>query len=211
MIEWTSYIKIFTALLAIVNPLGIIPIFVSLTGKVTKQESARIARIASMTVAMVLILSTLFGRLVLNFFGISIGSFRVGGGILLMLIAVAMMQARHNQSRQTSEEAQEAGDKESIAVVPIATPLLAGPGAISTVIIFAQESFHPLHIILIIISSLIVALLSWIALSVANPISKMMSKTTINIITRLMGLLLAAIAVEFIVGGLSQLLPALAK
>ena len=122
-----------------------------------------------------------------------------------------MMQARHNQSRQTVEEAQEAEDKESIAVVPIATPLLAGPGAISTVIIFAQESFHPLHISLIIISSLVVALLSWIALRVANPISKMMSKTTINIITRLMGLLLAAIAVEFIVGGLSQLLPTLVK
>jgi multiple antibiotic resistance protein len=211
MIGWTEYIKIFTALLAIVNPVGIIPIFVSLTGKVTKHESARIARTASMTVAIVLILSTLFGRLVLNFFGISIGSFKVSGGILLMLIAVAMMQARRNQSRQTSEEAQEAEDKESIAVVPIATPLLAGPGAISTVIIFAHESFHPLHITLIIISSLVVALLSWIALSIANPISKFLSKTTINIITRLMGLLLAAIAVEFIVGGLSQLLPALAK
>jgi multiple antibiotic resistance protein len=211
MIHWTEYIKIFTALLAIVNPLGIIPIFVSLTGNVTKQESDRIALTASMTVAVVLILSTLIGKLVLNFFGISIGSFKVGGGILLMLIAVAMMQARHNQSRQTVEEAQEAEDKESIAVVPIATPLLAGPGAISTVIIFAQESFHPLHIGMIILSSLVVALLSWIALRVANPISKMMSKTTINIITRLMGLLLAAIAVEFIIGGLSQLLPALAK
>jgi multiple antibiotic resistance protein len=211
MVEWTEYVKIFTALLAIVNPLGIIPIFVSLTGDLTKLESDRIARTASMTVAVVLISSALIGKLVLNFFGISIGSFKVGGGILLMLISVAMMQARHNQSRQTSEEAQEAEDKESIAVVPIATPLLAGPGAISTVIIFAQEPFHPLHISLIIISSLIVALISWMALSVANPISRMMSKTTINIITRLMGLLLAAIAVEFIVGGLSQLLPALTR
>jgi multiple antibiotic resistance protein len=165
----------------------------------------------SITVAILLILSALIGKLVLNFFGIKIGSFKVGGGILLMLIAIAMMRARHNQSRQTFEEAREAEDKESIAVVPIATPLLAGPGAISTVIIFAQESFHPLHIGLIIISSILVALISWIALNVANPISKMMSKTTINIITRLMGLLLAAIAVEFIVGGLTQLIPALTR
>lgn len=211
MLEWTEYIKIFTALLAIVNPLGIIPIFVTLTDDLTKQEYKQIARTASFTVAVVLILSTLVGKLVLSFFGISIGSFRVGGGILLMLIAVAMMQGGHHRSRQTSEEAREAEDKESIAVVPIATPLLAGPGAISTVIIFAQESFHPVHIGLIIISILIVAFLSWVALSIANPISRMMSKTAINIVTRLMGLLLAAIAVEFIVGGLVQLLPALAK
>jgi multiple antibiotic resistance protein len=211
MIAWTEYIKIFTTLLAIVDSLGIIPIFISLTGNVTKQESDRIALIAGMTVAVILILSTLIGKFLLNFFGISIGSFKVGGGILLMLIAVSMMQAGHNQSRQTSEEAKEAEDKESIAAVPIATPLLAGPGAISTVIIFAQESFHPPHISLILISSLVVALLSWIALRVANPISKIMSKTAINIIRRLMGLLLAAIAVEFIVGGLSQLVPALAK
>ena len=211
MLEWTEYIKIFTALLAIVNPLGIIPIFVTLTDDLTKQEYKQIARTASFTVAVVLILSTLVGKLVLSFFGISIGSFRVGGGILLMLIAVAMMQGGHHRSRQTSEEAREAEDKESIAVVPIATPLLAGPGAISTVIIFAQESFHPVHIGLIIISILIVAFLSWVALSIANPISRMMSKTAINIVTCLMGLLLAAIAVEFIVGGLVQLLPALAK
>ena len=164
-----------------------------------------------MTVAVVLIVSTLIGKLILSFFGISIGSFRVGGGILLMLIAVAMMQAKHHRSRQASEEVREAEDKESIAVVPIAIPLLAGPGAISTVIIFAQESFNPLHIGLVILSSLIVAFLSWVALIVANPISKMMSQTAINIVTRLMGLLLAAISVEFIVGGLVQLLPTLSK
>ena len=95
--------------------------------------------------------------------------------------------------------------------MPIALPLLAGPGAISTVIIYAHSSYHPLHLGIIIISSLIVALLSWLALIVANPLSKMLSKTAINIATRLMGLLLAAIAVEFIAGGLGELLPGLAR
>ena len=95
--------------------------------------------------------------------------------------------------------------------VPIATPLLAGPGAISTVIIFAQESYHPAHISLILTSCLIVAFLAWVALSIADPISQIMSKTAINIVTRLMGLLLAAISVEFMIGGLVQLLPALSK
>ena len=209
MIELTGYIKIFTTLLAIVNPLGVIPIFVSLTRGSTDKERRHIARTTSITVAVVLGAATLLGKTLLDFFGVSIASFKVGGGILLLLMSIAMMQAKHTESKQTPEEAEEAEEKESIAVVPIAMPLLAGPGAISTVIIYAEASFQPLHLGLIIISSLLVALLTWAALIVANPLSKVMSKTSINIATRLMGLLLAAIAVEFITGGLSQLLPGL--
>jgi multiple antibiotic resistance protein len=211
MIEWTGYIKIFTTLLAIVNPLGVIPIFVSLTGGMAEGERRHIARTTSIAVAVVLVMSTLIGKPLLNFFGVSIASFRVGGGILLMLMSIAMMQAKHTQSKQTPEEAEEAEEKESIAVVPIAMPLLAGPGAISTVIIYADQSFQPLHVGLIIASSLIVSLLTWFALKAAIPVSRMLSKTGINIATRLMGLLLAAIAVEFIAGGLAQLLPGLAR
>lgn len=211
MIEWTGYIKIFTSLLAIVNPLGVIPVFVSLTRSSTEQERRHIARTASITVAVILIIAALIGKLLLNFFGVSIASFKVGGGILLLLMSIAMMQAKHTQSKQTPEEAEEAEEKESIAAVPIAMPLLAGPGAISTVIIYAHASFQPLQISVIVVSSLIVALLTWGALTVATPLSRLMSKTAINIATRLMGLLLAAIAVEFIAGGLSQLLPGLSK
>jgi multiple antibiotic resistance protein len=211
MIEWTGYIKIFSTLLAIVNPLGVIPIFISLTGGLAEQERKHIARTTSVAVAVVLIVATLFGKPLLNFFGVSIASFKVGGGILLLLMAIAMMQAKHTQSKQTPEEAEEAEEKESIAVVPIAMPLLAGPGAISTVIIYADASFQPLHIGLIIISIVIIAFLTWAALNVATPIRNMLSKTGINIATRLMGLLLAAIAIEFIAGGLIQLLPGLAR
>jgi multiple antibiotic resistance protein len=211
MTEWTGYVKIFTTLLAIVNPLGVVPIFVSLTGEMGETERRHIARTTSVAVAVVLVLATLLGKPLLHFFGVSIASFRVGGGILLLIMAIAMMQAKHTQSKQTPEEAQEAEEKESIAVVPIAMPLLAGPGAISTVIIYADQSFHPLHLSLIIGSSLIVALLTWFSLKAAIPVSRMMSKTGINIATRLMGLLLAAIAVEFVAGGLAQLLPGLAR
>ncbi len=210
MMEWTGYIKIFTTLLAIVNPLGVIPIFVSLTGDLTDYERRHIARTTSITVAVVLITATLIGKPLLNFFGVSIASFKVGGGILLMLMAIAMMQAKHTEGKQTPEEAEEAEEKESIAVVPIGMPLLAGPGAISTVIIYADASSQPAHIGLIIVGSLMVALLTWGSLNIAGPVSKMLSKTGINIVIRLMGLLLAAIAAEFIAGGLLQLLPGLA-
>jgi multiple antibiotic resistance protein len=210
MIEWTGYIKIFTTLLAIVNPLGVIPIFVSLTGGMDETERRHIARTTSIAVAVVLVTATLLGKPLLNFFGVSIASFRVGGGILLLLMSIAMMQAKHAQGRQTEEEAEEAEEKESIAVVPIAMPLLAGPGAISTVIIYADQPFKPLHLALIVSAGLVVSLLTWFALKAAIPVSRMLSRTGINIATRLMGLLLAAIAVEFIAGGLAQLLPGLA-
>jgi MarC family membrane protein len=210
MLEWTGYIKIFTTLLAIVNPLGVIPIFVSLTGNLDEWERKRIAHTTSITVAVILIVATLLGKPLLNFFGVSIASFKVGGGILLLMMAISMMQARHTQSKQTPEEAAEAEEKESIAVVPIAMPLLAGPGAISTVIIYANASSNPLHIGLIVVICVLIALLTWLALIVAGPVRQMLSKTGINIATRLMGLLLAAIAVEFIAGGLSLLLPGLA-
>ncbi len=210
MLDLTGYIKIFTTLLAIVNPLGVIPIFVSLTGGVAEEERKRIARTTGIAVAVILIVATLLGKPLLDFFGVSIASFKVGGGILLLLMSISMMQARHTQSKQTPEEAAEAEEKESIAVVPIAMPLLAGPGAISTVIIYADASPNPIHIGLIVVICLLTSLLTWLALIAAGPARKMLSKTGINIATRLMGLLLAAIAVEFIAGGLSLLLPGLA-
>ncbi len=211
MVEWAVYVKIFTALLVIVNPLSAVPVFVSLTGSMSERERKRIARTTSVAVAVVLITATLIGESLLSLFGISIASFKVGGGILLMLMAIAMMQARQTRTRQTPEEAEEAEDKQSIAVVPIAIPLLAGPGAISTVIIYANAAYDPAHIALIIFIVLLVAMVTWVALYVANPVSKMLGKTGINIATRLMGLLLTAVAVEFIAGGLVQLLPGLAK
>jgi len=209
MLEWTVYIKIFTTILAIVNPLGIIPIFVSLTGGLAEEERRRITHTASISVAVVLTVAVLLGKPLLNFFGVSIASFKVGGGILLLMMSISMMQAFHTRSKQTPEEAEEAEEKESIAVVPIAMPLLAGPGAISTVIIYADASSSPLHSGLVIVSCLLVALLTWLALAAAGPVRKMLSKTGINIATRLMGLLLAAIAVEFITSGLVLLLPGL--
>jgi multiple antibiotic resistance protein len=211
MIELTGYIKIFTTLLAIVDPLGIIPIFISLTRGSTDEERRHIARTTSITVAVVLVAAALTGKALLDFFGISIASFKIGGGILLLLTSIAMMQAKRAPGKQTREEAEEAEEKESIAVVPIGMPLLAGPGAISSVIIYTQASFQPLHVGLIIVSILLVALLTWATLIVAIPVSKAMSKTSINIVTRLMGLLLAAIAIEFITGGLSQLFPGLVQ
>lgn len=209
MLTWTQYIKIFTALLVIVNPVGVIPIFVSLSSGQPAQARQRTARVAALSVGVVLIASCVLGESLLHFFGVSIASFRVGGGLLLLLIAIAMFNAQQSGSKQIPEETREAAEKADIAVVPLSVPLLAGPGAISTIIIYNNQSENWSHTAILVAIIIMVALTVWFTLSLAVPTSKMLGKTGINIATRLMGLLLAAIAVEFIVNGLGQLLPGL--
>lgn len=209
MLEWTEYIKIFVAILVIVNPLGAVPFYISLTTNMPFAERRKIPDVTAYSIAIVLVGAALVGELLLRFFGISIASFKVGGGILLMLMAISMMQARQSRSRQTPEEAIEAEEKESVAVVPLAIPLLAGPGAISTVIIYSSQSSHPLHYVLIMSSGLLVALAVWGALLSAEKVAQLLGRTGINIAMRIMGILLAAIAVEFIASGAGSLLPGL--
>ena len=205
MLTAAAYIKIFVALLVVVNPFGIIPVFVAMTANQTAADRKRIARVAAVAVAVVLIVSALLGERILEVFGISLASFKVGGAILIMLNAIAMMQASQTGVKQTPEEAKEAEDKTSIAVVPLAIPLLAGPGAISTTIIYAAESKAVLHLGIIVCCGLAVGLVTWIALRIATRVGYLMSQTAINIATRLMGLLLAALAVEIFVSGAHDL------
>jgi len=209
MLEWTEYAKIFLALLVIVNPVGAVPLFVSMTADNTKDEKKRIARISSSAVAIVLIVSAVAGQPLLALFGISIASFKVGGAILILLLAISMMHGAQSREKQTPEEAAEAADKERIAVVPLAIPLLSGPGAISTIIIYATARPSLGHLAAIIACGLLVALATWIALRVATPVSQWLGKTGVNIAMRLMGLLLAAVAVEIFASGIVVLLPGL--
>jgi multiple antibiotic resistance protein len=206
-----SYIKIFVALLVIVNPLGIIPIFVAMTASNSPTESKVVARVAAQTVAVVLVVSALLGERVLEVFGISIASFKVGGAILIMLNAMAMMQATPSRVKQTPEEAEEATAKASIAVVPLGIPLLAGPGAMSTMVIYSSQSKGVLHLGVVVLIAIAIALVTWIALRIATRVGGYMSMTTVNVATRIMGLLLAALAVEIFAGGIVELIPALGK
>ncbi len=208
--EYSDYLKFFTALLAILNPLGAIPVFVGLTRDMEVSDRRRVARTASVAVVTLLVVSSLFGEWILNLFGISIASFRVGGGILILLMAISMLHARPPETKHSPEEAVEAESKDSIAVVPLAIPLLAGPGSISTVIIFANRASEPIDWSVMLLSILLVGVVVWIALTAAIPVGKMIGRTGINIASRIMGLLLAAIAIEFIAGGLIQLMPGLA-
>lgn len=209
IIDYTEYTKLLIGLLAIVNPIGAIPIFVAFTTGVSAPERKKISRMVVMAVVLILLVAMGFGELILNFFGITINSFRVGGGILVLLMAISMLQAKISPAVQTSEEAAEADLRESVAVVPLAMPLLAGPGAISTVILYAHRDVSLQHYFLMAIDILLLGAILWIVFQFIPWLSKHISKTGINIFTRIMGLILAAIAVEFIANGLKGLFPSL--
>jgi len=150
------------------------------------------------------------GQSILNFFNISVDAFRVAGGMLLIVLAFSMLNARQGRVRHTPEEDEEAVDSENVAVVPLAMPLLAGPGAISTVILFGNQASQWLDKLSLFVVCQIVALLIWVIFHFAPEIANHMSQTAMNVTTRVMGLILAAMAIEFIAGGLRNLLPGLA-
>ncbi len=201
--------KSFISLLALINPIGAIPFFISLTESQTDEEKRRTIKVASISVAIVIGLSALLGEQIIGFFGFSVGSLQVGGGIIMIMIALNMLNAQTSRTKATPEEEDEAGAKASIAVVPLAIPLLTGPGSISTVIVYAGKTRHWWELFLLAGVGVAIALVVWIVLRAAEPIARVIGRTGINVGTRLMGLILAALAVEFIVDGLKTLLPVL--
>ena len=209
MLDYTEYTKIFISLFAILDPVGIIPIMIAFTVGMSEEKRARTARVASFSVCGILLAALLLGEPLLRFFGISIHSFRTAGGILLLIMAINMLFNHHGKPAPMTDEASDGESTTSIAVVPLSTPLLAGPGAISTVILDAHKGSGIAHLSML---GLVIALLSvtvWLTFLAAPWASRRLGRTGIHVFTRLMGLILAAIAVEFIAGGVRGLFPAL--
>ena len=202
--------KIFIALIALVNPLGVLPMFISLTQDFTPVQKQRAIRTAAFTVVAVISTCALLGEQIIKFFGISTASLQVAGGLLILLMSLSMLNAQPSGAKTTAEERDEAEHKDTIGVVPLGIPLLTGPGAMSTVIVLAGKSHHASDYAALIGSGVVIAALVWLTLQMAQPIARFMGRTGINIATRIMGLLVAAVAVEFIVEGLKTMLPALA-
>lgn len=208
MLEYTEYLKIFIALLAIVDPFAAMPIVLSMVADDNAPNLKAIARTVVITVTLVLLMALYFGYQVLLFFGISINSFRVGGGILLMMMAFAMLKGKVSETVCNHEEASE--DASQTAVVPLAIPMLAGPGAISAVILYAQKAQSIEHYAMITTIIAGIGVILWSVLRATPWLTRHLSKTSINIVIRLMGLILMALAVEFIAGGIKGLFPVLA-
>lgn len=209
-VAWTEYTRFFIALFAVLDPLAAIPIFLTLTEGQSEADRKRTARITALAVGGLLCAAALFGESVLAAFGTSLAAFRVGGGIVVLMMAISMLMAQPGAVRQTPEEAAASATKEGIAVVPLGIPLLAGPGAISTVIIQMDRGSGILHATLVLSCVVAVAAVCYLTLRYAELLGRWIGPIGLNVAIRLFGLVLAAIAVEFVVNGLKQMLPVLA-
>lgn len=199
------------ALLAIVNPIGIVPFFIHFTQPLNDAQRRRTMQVSAFSAFLVIAVSALAGRRIIEFFGISIASFQVGGGLLLMHSALTMLDAKPAESKPTDvsdgEAKVDAGA--SVAVVPLTIPLLTGPATISTMIIYAQRTQHWWELAALVGYGVVVAAAAYLAFAASGRIARLLGRTGINIMTRLMGLLLAALAVEIMSDGLVDLFPGL--
>ncbi|HXE71299.1 MAG TPA: MarC family protein [Candidatus Nitrosotenuis sp.] len=201
--EVGAFVKLVTWLIAVVNPLEAVPTYLAVTSGCSQRAGLKVALTATMTVLTLLAGAAFLGVPVLNFFQINLASFRIAGGILLMVVALGMFSSQPREPDQPEEAADNPG------VVPIGLPLLAGPGAIAATILAGQEYRPRMGDVALLAALLITALAVLGVLYAALKMGRFISRTGINIMTRLMGLFIAAIAVEFILEGLARTFPAL--
>jgi multiple antibiotic resistance protein len=204
--------KPLVALLAIVNPIGVIPFFIHFTDGFTPEERQATSRSAAIAAFIVIAVSALGGLQIINFFGITLAAFRVGGGLLLLMAALQMLNAQPAESRKDDlhEGSAKADTGASIAIVPLTIPLLTGPATISTMIIYADKARHWWELGILVGYGVIIGFVVWVVFSLSGRIAMALGKTGINVMTRLMGLLLAALSVEVMSDGLTTLFPGLA-
>lgn len=192
-------------LVIIMDPLGNLPFFLLFTEQNSPSEKRKMAAIAAVTACIILILFGLTGDLILRFFGIGLPSFQLAGGFIFFIYALQMLRLIPSGVKTTSEEEREGIEKESVALVPLATPLLAGPGAITAVLVWQNKMDDPLSTPLLLTAIMIACFIVYLVFYFGQRISEFLGVGGIRVITRLMGLLLAVIAVQFMVSGFQQL------
>jgi multiple antibiotic resistance protein len=206
-------LKPLIALLAIVNPVGVLPFFIHFTSGFTREQRRRTIRVASFSAFVVIAVSALAGLKVIEFFGISLASFQVGGGCLLLISSLAMLNAQPAETKpgDLSEGQEKVDAGASIAVVPLTIPLLTGPATISTMVIYAEKTRQLWQLGVLVGYGVVIGLVTYLVFSASGRIAKVLGRTGINVMTRLMGLILAAMAVELLADGLTKLFPVLAS
>lgn len=195
-------VLIFTSIFFIVDPFAVIPTFLAMTARDSPAQRRVLARRGAWTCAITLTLFALGGSMIFKVFGITIGAFKVAGGVLMGLNALDMVQARRSQQRETPVETAEGIQKEDIGILPLGVPMLAGPGAISTVMVLALGAKRPAAIAAVYMAIFLTSLLTYFVLSAATLVERRLGQTGMRILTRLMGLVLLAIAVQFILDGI---------
>jgi multiple antibiotic resistance protein len=195
------------SLFVIINPLLVTSVFLTLTGGYPPESKRRVAARTSLIAFAVLLAFAISGSLLFKFFSITIGAFQIAGGFILFSVALGMLHAQAPRTQHTPEELHEAMSRDDIAVVPLAIPIVSGPGAITTVIVLASEVRGAPGMIVLVAALVISIATVWVMLLNASRIGRFLGPSGLNIATRLMGLILATVAVQFVIHGVESVLP----
>jgi multiple antibiotic resistance protein len=198
-------IILYGGLFAITNPVGAVPVFLSVTHDLSWGERREIATKTSITVVLTLITFALIGQWIFRFFGSSVDAFAIAGGVILFKMAMEMLSGKLSTVKISSEETEEFSEEavtlEEVAIIPLAIPLISGPGAITTVMLYMAQSSTLSEKVLVIVTVLLIGLTVWLTLCSANRIQKGLGKVGIKVMTRMMGLILASMAIQMIING----------
>ncbi|MCK6593890.1 MAG: NAAT family transporter [Bacteriovoracaceae bacterium] len=207
--EISDLMKFAITLISIINPLGAIPVFLGFSKHHKNLNIKKVTYTTATAVTTTLLVSLFFGQAVLNFFGISIASFTIGGGLLLFTMAFSMISAHQSNAKINTEEIRSIDFEREIGIIPLAIPLLSGPGAISTSIIYAKNFSHLTHWVGAVVVIIFIGLIIKIILSYADKIGDRLGQIGLNVMTRIMGLILLSMSIEMIAGGIKEIMPIL--
>lgn len=208
-LDWGMGLSFFVTLFSVLNPVHAVPLYLAMAGTPTPETTRRVATVASLTVLIALMVALLAGERLLAFFGITTFAFQVGGGVLILMMALSMLQGQVSPAKSTPEEAEEAAHWNSIAVVPLGIPILAGAGSLSTVIVFAQHARGWDQWLTLVVGIVVNSILTYVFLAMSTRLYQWLGQTGVNVVSRLMGMILVAMAVQFMANGLGGLFPAL--
>jgi multiple antibiotic resistance protein len=193
-----------SSLFVIIDPIGLVPVFLAITPHDTPAQRNRMAALACCVAAGVLVFFMLTGQILFKFLGITMSAFKIAGSIVLLLIALDMLRARRSPVHETREEKEAAAEKEDIAITPLAIPMLAGPGAISNIVVLQTQAKHWTYEVALFVCIVGVSAASYVILRLASHGVTWISPIAMKIVTRIMGLLLAAVAIQFVLDGLAE-------
>src|ERR1700753_2751606 len=194
-----------SSIFCLVDPFAAIPAFLSITAGADRKRQQRLAKRGALTCLIVLLTFAIAGKLIFRMFGITLPAFEIAGGIILLLIGIDMLEARRSPTQESSDEAAEAAGKDDAGIVPLGIPMLAGPGAISSVMILVGQALKTWELGVVLGAIALTAWLAYLILNGASRIHKIMGESGIRILVRIMGLLLVALAVQFFINGLTDL------
>lgn len=191
-------------LAAILNPVGIIPQYIAFTAKLSTEEKKAATKRASLVACAILVIISIAGTLIFNFFGFTAPAFKIAGGGILFIIALNMLNLRQTSSLSSPEAQREALEKEDVSVFPLAFPLIAGPGSITTVLILSERTQSPADHFTLAASILVCVFFLYLVLARSGRISDKLGRIGMNVLTRLTGLIVASISVQFILDGIKE-------